>query len=271
MTNDFFGILLDLESNIDSAEVDAAASDDGLPDLDYWAVEAPGRLRRHPDSGDPIGERVSFSEFLARTGVAELRRTHGVKAAQYAIINPWGFVGYQFGEPLLIDLQYYRPAVETVTVEGAPRRLPSYYASSLPVSTWRAGQTSHVFDDEFSGLLRVGTDVNTWQGTFTGKDGITSLDDLRTEKGQQAVLRCSLQRNATILENHLSRDGRSMWSGDPQLPPPAALLAGCHLSGAYSDIDHLVTSASHHDETGTSLTSYLGRFAGCRLEREQIF
>lgn len=270
MTDDFFGALLDLESNIDSARVGAAAGDDDLPDLDYWAVETPGRLRRHPDSGEPVGERITFSEFLVRTGVAELRRTHGLTAAQHAVINPWGFVGYQFGEPLLIDLQYYRPAVETVTIEGVAHRLPSYYAGSLPVSTWRAGRTSHLFEDEFSGLLRIGTDVNTWRGTFTGRDGITCLDDLRTARGQRAVLRRSLHRNATILENHLSRHGHSMWSGDPGLPPPAALLAACHLSGPQSVIGHLATSTPYRDETGTSLTSYLERFAGFRLTREQI-
>src|ERR1700733_4985795 len=59
---------------------------------------------------------------------------------QYHSHNSLGFVGYQLGEALMIDLGYYQDS--------------SYYGN--------------------------GAATNTWDGTFTGKGGIHSLADLES-------------------------------------------------------------------------------------------
>lgn len=256
----FFRLLLNVESNI--------SPDEPLPaEVDYWAVEAPGRLRRNPADGKAVPERITFSAFLDRTGVAGLASgPGGLAVAQYAVINPWGFVGYQFGEALLIDLQYYRPAVETVTVEGQSMPLPSYYASALPESTWQHGRTRQVFYDEAANIVRVGTDVNTWQGTFTGRDGVSCLADLRTRAGQLAVLRNSLRHNAAIVEKRLP----GLWSPERPGPPAAAVMAAAHLCGPWALLDHLERGTMPADETGTMLTTYLRQFAHTSLTPDDL-
>jgi hypothetical protein len=261
---DFFGLLLEIESNIPSA---------APPMVDYWAVQRPGRLRRSFADGEPIPERITFQEFLVRTGVAELYGSGSaaeVQAARFAVMNPWGFVGYQFGEALLIDLHYYEPAGEEAVVDGRPERLPSYYTSALAPSTWRHGRTRLVFHDEDARVRRVGTDVNEWSGTFTGQDGICSLEDLRTKAGQLAVLRGSLRRNAEIVDGHLRSHDEDLWSPRPGQPGPAAILAACHLCGPWAITAWLTDGEVRRDEAGTALTTYLDRFSQVPLSPQDI-
>jgi hypothetical protein len=261
---EFFGLLLEIESNIPSVAPSM---------VDYWSVVRPGRLRRSFADGEPIAERITFREFLVRTGVAKLYgsgSTAEVQAARYAVMNPWGFVGYQFGEALLIDLHYYQPAEEETVVDGRPQRLPIYYASTLAPSTWQHNRTRQVFHDEDARLHRIGTDVNEWSGTFTGKDGIRSLEDLRTEAGQLAVLRDSLRRNAEIVQSHLQSRDEDLWSPVPGRPGPAAILAASHLCGAWAVKAWLIDGAVRRDEAGTALTTYLNRFSQVSLSPQNI-
>lgn len=265
-SKDFFRLLLDVESKIDSADLDQFTTGRDARSVDYWAVAEPGRLTRSWDDGAPVRERITGAEFLQRTGVADLFDAGGdIVAVQSAVINPWGFVGYQFGEALLIDLGYYRPAMETVN--GAS--LPSYYASQLPESTWRHGNRSQVFDDEFSRQTRVGTDVNTWRGTFTDKDGVGSFADLRTAGGQAAILRTSLRRSAAVIERQLARTGDSLWM-ERDGRTAAGLLAAAHLGGSWSVVEFLKSGAEHADEAGTSIAAYLKEFAGVPLTEEDL-
>jgi hypothetical protein len=264
-SKDFFRLLLDVESKIDSADLDQFTTGRQHRSVDYWAVAEPGRLTRTWDEGAPVRERVTGAEFLERTGVAGLFAGGDIVAAQSAVINPWGFVGYQFGEALLIDLGYYRPAMEIV--DGAP--LPCYYAGQLPESTWRHGNRSQVFDDEFSRQRRIGTDVNTWRGTFTGKDGVGSFDDLRTPGGQAAILRTSLRRSAAVIDKQLARTGDSLWT-ERDGRTAAGLLAAAHLGGSWSVVEYLKSGAEHADEAGTSIAAYLKEFAGVPLTEEDL-
>jgi hypothetical protein len=267
---DFFRLLLDVESKIDSSHLDRFMASRHDRTVDYWSVERPGRLTRSWDEGAPVRERITSAEFLERTGVAGLFDDGGdITAVQSAVINPWGFVGYQFGEPLLIDLGYYRPVTETVAVEGVEAILPSYYASQLPDSTWRHGNRSQVFDDEFCRQRRVGTDVNTWRGTFTGKDGVHSFDDLRTSAGQTAVLRTSLRRSAAVIERLLARTGDSLWT-QRDGRTAASLLAAAHLGGSWSVVQYLKSGAEHADEAGTSIAAYLKEFAAVPLTEDEL-
>jgi hypothetical protein len=67
----------------------------------------------------------------------------------YKSTNTLGFVGYQFGEALLIDLGYYD-------------------------------------DNVFYGN---GAAKNTWDGTWTGKNGVNSLDDFKTKAAQELAIK----------------------------------------------------------------------------------
>jgi hypothetical protein len=76
-------------------------------------------------------------------------------AMSYRSMNSLGFVGYQFGEALLIDLGYYD-------------------------------------DDQFYGN---GASTNTWDGTWTGKNGVNSLEEFMTKEAQESLFR---RRSASI-------------------------------------------------------------------------
>lgn len=265
----FFDLLLDVESNIPSEDPEWSVASDTVV-VNYWQVHEPGRVKRSWDTGEPLADRITVTEFMRRTGVADVHaraaRT-GIRPVQYAVLNPWGFVGYQFGEPLLIDLQYYVPARRSVTfADGSTVRLPSYYSSALPVSTWRHGTTEQVYYDEFARSLRIGTDVNRWSGSFTGKDGVHSLADLRTASAQEAVLRSSLARNARILDRQLAKIGETVWIHSEGRPSAACLLAAAHLCGPYAVVGYLQGRAVHADEAGTTIQAYIDRFSGTALE-----
>ena len=66
----------------------------------------------------------------------------------YQSMNSLGFVGFQFGEALLIDLGYY--------------------------------------DD--SAFYGNGAATNTWDGTWTGKNGVASLEDFTTKEAQTVAI-----------------------------------------------------------------------------------
>jgi hypothetical protein len=270
---DFFQRLLDMESRIDSRELDWYVANLDTKVMDYWAVRHPGRLVRSTETGSPVPQRCTISEFLDATGVLDPfldRDTVGLAAAQAAVINPWGFVGFQFGEPLLIDLQYYRPAMEDVVVDGQQLSVPSYYASSLPDTAWRDGRTSSLYQDESTGRWRVGTDVNRWQGTFTGRDGVHSFEDLRRYDCQLAILRRSLRHSVTILNRHFGKSGQDLWTAGADLPAPASLLGAAHLAGPFGVVAYLQHGQPHRDETGTSMTTYLDAFADITITPEDL-
>lgn len=266
----FFRHLLDRESNIDSANLAWYEENLDRDVLDYWAVEEPGRLRRSWDTGEALRERVTVREFLSCTGVLGQfadRDRIGIEAVQSAVINPWGFVGFQFGEALLIDLGYYEPETVATKANGAETRMPSYYAGPVAPETWRHGRTSFVPPGE----NRVATDVNTWRGTFTGKDGVQSLADLRTLGSQVAILRSSLRHSLAILSEFAAPPVHDPWDGSWAGPSPAALLAASHLCGPYAVAAHLSTGAARSDEAGTSITAYLNEFADVELSYEDVY
>ena len=259
---DFFQRLLDIESRIDSRDLDWYVANLDVEVMDYWAVWRPGRLVRSAETGSPVPAKCTIREFLTGTGVLDLflaRDTIGLAAVQAAVVNPWGFVGFQFGEPLLIDLQYYRPA----RTDG----VPAFYAPALPDETWRDGRTSSRYQDESTGRWLLGTDVNRWAGTFTGRDGVHSFDDLRTYDCQLAILRRSLRHTVTILDQHFEKTGRDLWTSGLA---PAGLLAAAHLAGPFGVVGYLENGRSRSDEAGTPLTRYLAAFADVVLTPEDL-
>lgn len=153
----------------------------------------------------------------------------------YRSKNSLGFVGYQFGEALLIDLGYYDADV--------------FYGSGAP--------------------------VNTWTGSWTGKNGIDSLDAFLTADAQEVAIREAFGLNLGLISDGLAEHGRAIedflgttatyhQDGAPvtvQLTQ-SGLLAAAHLGGATAVVDLLLNGAVAQDEYGTTLLQYVEQYAG---------
>ena len=105
---------------------------------------------------------------------------------------------------------------------------------------------------------------NDWSGTFTGKDGIYSIQDfLNNPKAQE---------NAQIIYKkrqwgYLKAVGADKYVGcviNGYTITPSGLLAGAHLKGAGSVIKYLKSNGKliEKDGFGTSVESYMKQFAG---------
>ncbi|MEO9650346.1 MAG: hypothetical protein ABJ360_04535 [Roseobacter sp.] len=153
----------------------------------------------------------------------------------YRSENSLGFVGYQFGEALLIDLGYYEA-------------------------------------DTFYGN---GAATNAWEGTWTGKNGVTSLEEFKTEAAQEIAIREAFGFNLKIIEDGLANSGRSLdeFIGttltyvDQGIEVPVTitmtgLLSAAHLRGAYGTLNLLLSDSVSFDENGTSILTYIERFGG---------
>ncbi|GAB5469585.1 MAG: hypothetical protein Kilf2KO_26150 [Rhodospirillales bacterium] len=155
---------------------------------------------------------------------------------QYRSMNTLGFVGYQFGEALLIDLGYYQ-------------------------------------DDFFYGN---GAASNTWDGTWTGKNGADSLESFKTEAVQEAAILDAFGFNLVVIEEGLAQQGKSLndfigttgsYTGLSGATVQVELtltgiLAAAHLRGAWGTLDLLRNGAVSSDENGTSILQYIEQFGG---------
>lgn len=155
---------------------------------------------------------------------------------QYHVHNTLGFLGkYQFGEPLLIDLGYYSPAPT------------GFYGS---------------------------TATNEWQGTWTGKNGVTSKEEFMGI-AQETALREAFAMNMTIIEQRLAQASKTIddylgqefnftFRGEEKLGviSMSGILASAHLQGPGGVANLLLNGAVSHDEYGTNILSYMGEFGG---------
>ncbi len=157
----------------------------------------------------------------------------------YRSTNSLGFVGYQFGEALLIDLGYYDDDV--------------YYGN--------------------------GAAKNTWDGTWTGKNGVDSLEEFMTAKAQNVALAEAAGHNLKIISEGLERAGESLEDylgttrsyldvGGQSVEVTLTLsgiVAAAHLRGAYGTLDLLLRDNVTTDEYGTSILRYIDQFGGYRF------
>jgi hypothetical protein len=158
-------------------------------------------------------------------------------AMSYQSTNSLGFVGYQFGEALLIDLGYYD-------------------------------------DDQFYGN---GESTNTWDGTWTGKNGVNSLEEFKTKAAQEVAIQEAFGHNLKIIQNGLAQQGKSLDDflgtttiyndngNGTQVTVELSLtgiMAAAHLRGAYGTLNLLLNGAVSNDEYGTSILRYVDQFGG---------
>ncbi len=153
----------------------------------------------------------------------------------YKSTNSLGFVGYQFGEALLIDLGYYD-------------------------------------DNVFYGN---GAAKNTWDGTWTGKNGVHSLDDFKTKAAQELAIQEAFGHNLKIIEKGLANAGQSLsdfvgttrsYTSNGQTVTVeltlTGILAAAHLRGAWGTLALLKGGSVSTDEYGTSILKYIQKFGG---------
>ena len=157
------------------------------------------------------------------------------EAMSYRSTNTLGFVGYQFGEALLIDLGYYD-------------------------------------DDLFYGN---GAATNTWDGTWTGKNGVTSLEDFMTKQAQEVAIQEAFGYNLKIIQEGLANQGKSLADyigttrtyveGGQTVEVTLTLtgiMAAAHLRGAWGTLNLLLSGSVSTDEFGTSILRYVKQFGG---------
>jgi hypothetical protein len=203
---DFLDALLAFESGWDRERYDAGIITDAQ--LDYWA-------------------RGSVQDYFpAYSSWSELSDAEWETMA-YRSLNSLGFVGYQFGEALLIDLGYY--------------------------------------DDDF--YYGNGASTITWDGTWTGKNGVESLEDFMTKEAQDVAIREAAGHNLQIIESGLAAAGKSL---DDYLGTTinsvtislTGVLASAHLRGAPATVELLLNGTLSNDEYGTSILQYMQQFGG---------
>lgn len=202
----FLSDLLAFESGWDRERYDSGIITDAQ--LDYWAR---GSVQ------DYFPEHSSWSDLTDAQW----------ETMAYRSLNSFGFVGYQFGEALLIDLGYY--------------------------------------DDDF--YYGNGAPTITWDGTWTGKNGVASLEDFMTKEAQDVAIQEAFGHNLGIIENGLGAAGKSL---DDYLGTTingitvtlTGVLASAHLRGAPAVVDLFLYGTLSNDEYGTSILQYMEQFGG---------
>ncbi|TNJ40598.1 hypothetical protein [Phaeobacter sp. B1627] len=212
---EFTNALLDFESGWDRRRYDLGQISD--EQLNTWA-------------------RGTVADFFdGYTSWSQLSSDEWLSMASRSM-NSLGFVGFQFGEALLIDLGYYQ-------------------------------------DDQY---YLNGESENLWDGSWVGRNGVNSLDDFMNYDVQEMAICEAFGYNLFLLDGMLSRSGQStseyvgqvlefqLASGatiEVQLTM-TGILAAAHLRGATGVRDLLQRGVISEDEYGTSILTYVNQFGG---------
>ena len=211
---DFLSSLLAFESGWDRARYNEGIIQDWQ--LDQWA-------------GGSVQER--FPQYSSWSQLTDAEW----EAMAYQSMNSLGFVGFQFGEALLIDLGYYDDTV--------------FYGN--------------------------GAATNTWDGTWTGKNGVNSLSDFTTKAAQDVAIQEAFGYNLQVIENQLANSGQSLNDYIRQTKSYVqngqtvtveltltGIMAAAHLRGAWGTASLLQGGSVSTDEYGTSILQYIEQFGG---------
>lgn len=240
----------------------------------------PGRLLRHSHSGEPIFQDLTVAEYFTNLGIKE-DFEGGEQSAfsdlRYQVINGWGFVGYQFGETLLMTLGYYRPNTEKVDPKLDQKNnkpnttvdsVPAHYDYNDNLKHWSQGQT-RVLIRRADGYQFLNTDTNEWRGTFTGKHDLSNFRSLKCKEQQESIINESMVFYLSYLNHHIGKYKLQSVIKDTNSPVSlSGLMAACHLSGVNAVVNYLKSSTESIDELGTSLSQYLIRFRDLKLDLE---
>ncbi|MEC4088390.1 carbohydrate-binding protein [Pseudoalteromonas rubra] len=275
---DFLDSLRNFESGINPALADFYLENLNNPVYKYAKVSAPGRMVRDCSTGSMIPEDTTINQFFTKLGIDGIYNSQTpysaemFKTMQYNSMNAWGFVGYQLGEAVLIDAGYYSPKV--VTVDG--KEYDSFYVF-VEDSTWIGCKTEALVEIVGSGGNQIqATDVNRWEGTFVGKNGVNSFADLLIPDNQELVMRDAMRFNYGVMTQLLT-DANMTWEQALAKSWPgtddngnaitvqatmSGLLAAAHLRGAWGTARLLTKDEITCDELGTCITKYVHKFGG---------
>jgi hypothetical protein len=259
---EFLAKLLARESGIEPALFPWYVREYDSPVLTYPGVTAPGRGIRDVRTGRFTFLPITVRNYFEALGVRDLfdpRDAECIEVMQHASTNALGFIGYQFGEGILIDAGYYRP--ERVRI-GERRwfveTVESYYIGAIGEDMWLDGRTETLY--QFPGTRRfvLATDVNRWRGTFTGKNGVRTTADLKDPGKQRRVMRDVADLNYRRIKAIFKRANYTLPAGETW----SALIAAAHLSGCEAAARFALSGTNATDQFGTGIRTYFEDFAG---------
>ncbi|PSB45506.1 hypothetical protein C7B80_16760 [Cyanosarcina cf. burmensis CCALA 770] len=178
----------------------------------------------------------NFLDLLEALGVFQSGLPIG-DPKQYQVENILGFIGkYQFGEPILIELGYYKTNI--------------YYGH--------------------------GADKNYWRDRWTGKQGIDSkVKFLHSPDVQEIAIREAFTLNWKLIDKTLKKQGRSLenyldqektFDDGGELKTMTITLSGilatAHLRGPYGMANLLLKNQPSYDEFSISILRHLDEYSG---------
>lgn len=112
---------------------------------------------------------------------------------------------------------------------------------------------------------------NKWNGTFTGKDGIKSLEDLKKKPEVQEKI---IKEEMAHYWNQLEKNGAAKYIGkeiNGVVITPSGLLAAAHLKGP-TDVKNFLENPNNEkyrkDGYGTTIESYMHDMGGFDVSSE---
>ena len=261
----FLKKLLAFESSIDPANYALYLENYSKPIIFYPEVVFPGRVIRNSSSGDFNFKLMTYNEYFSAIGVEKyfkLKDSDCIATMQYNSMNALGFIGYQIGESILISTDYYKPKQVNSFINDRELVVDSYYYGAVPNLVWANACTETLYQLPDTTKIILATDINKWEGTFTGKDGLNSLSDLFRPEIQEKVIRGLMNYNYRYLVNLLNQKGYSLEKILNSSPfTLSGILAGTHLVGSKAVANYLALGTLAQDEFGTSLLKYLTDFS----------
>ncbi len=284
--SDFIRRVWAFESSIDPRQASFYVNNWNQPNLDpYPLVTNPGRVVRDRNGHPVMSGPLTGEEYFDVLGISHFfdrgRPLVAWEKIQANVVNYLGFVGFQFQESDLHDLDYYEYATATV----GNKTYPSHYVD-VPTFQWADGVTAFLDTDlnQVSEPTWV-TDVIHWDsGRFTGKNGVGNYTDFTDPAKHMVIIKEHFDNKYHGIVSGLGARGRQLsdylgttvsWLGlSPSVSPPpgdrsdevtitmSGLLAGAHLRGAQGVVALLVDHRNHSDESGTYILQYVQDYAG---------
>ncbi|ROP59004.1 hypothetical protein EDF81_1787 [Enterobacter sp. BIGb0383] len=280
---DFLRELLDFESGLSVNNIELFRSGYNNPEAVNYVVthirEADGVRYPTWTGGVLQYKKMSYKEYFTVLGVDDIWSADEANGGatketllkmQFKSLNWLNFVGYQVGEAVLFEAGYYIPPAAT-TASG--EKTYKYYVWTE--LSWADDQYEQEYLMDGATTPIIVTRANTWLGTFTGKHGVNSLEDLRTVDGQNFAIRDVMWHNVDTIYGLIDASTQSLsdvfkksfpWSGGGESGTVdvtmSGILAAAHLSGAQGTTKLLLDGTITKDENGTSNTYYMNLFGG---------
>lgn len=239
--------------------------------ITYFEVKQPGELVRD-NEGNPVRKTMSYRDYFKAIGVSIDKKDitfEKLKQSCFSSINPWGFIGVQFGESALKSIKVYEPQ----HVEHNGREYPIYYDNVMDNSVWSFGREEALYDDGKSPFIC--TSINRWKGSFTGKFDINSIVDLHDPYKQRLVAHAIWMKGLESLASLLRIDSDielivehvNKGHNLPFYCSLSALLSAIHLIGPQRLYKGLSSIDCETDEIGTSALSYMNEFNNLYVDK----